>query len=60
MRGFFSIGFIDFMPPGKTLSNFTNLFSPYDFEKKWQYNFELFQRRMKLTEQISLIKQNSD
>ena len=34
MRGFFSIGFIDFMPPGKTLSNFTNLFSPYDFEKK--------------------------
>ena len=34
MRGFFSIGFIDFMPPGKTLSNFTNLFSPDDFEKK--------------------------
>ena len=34
MRGFFSIGFFDFMPPGKTLSNFTNLFSPDDFEKK--------------------------
>ena len=44
MCGYFCIGFIDFMLAGKTLTDFTSLFSPYDFEKKRQYNFELFQR----------------
>ena len=29
----FGIGFIDFMLKGKTLTEYTNLFSPYDFEK---------------------------
>ena len=38
----FYIGFIDFMFASKTLIVFTNLFPPYDFEKKWQYNLELF------------------
>ena len=33
MCGYFCIGFIDFMLPGKKLTDFTNLFSPYDFEK---------------------------
>ena len=33
MRGYFCIGFIDFMFKGKTLTEFTNLFSPYDFKK---------------------------
>ena len=28
MRGYFYIGFIDFMLPGKTLTEFTNLFLP--------------------------------
>ena len=44
MCGYFCIRFIDFMLAGKKLTDFTSLFSPYDFEKKWQYNFELFQR----------------
>ena len=29
---YFCIGFIDFMLAGKTLADFTSLFSPYDFE----------------------------
>ena len=33
MCGYFCIGFIDFMFAGKTLFDFTSLFSPYDFEK---------------------------
>ena len=31
MCGYFCIGFIDFMFKGKSLTEFTNLFSPYDF-----------------------------
>ena len=33
MCGYFCIGFIDFMFAGKTLIDFTGLFSPYDFDK---------------------------
>ena len=33
MCGYFCIGFIDFMLAGKTLIDYTSLFSPYDFEK---------------------------
>ena len=33
MCGCFYIGFIDFMFAGKSLINFTSLFSPYDFKK---------------------------
>ena len=33
MRGYFCIGFIDFMLAGKTFTDFTNLFSPINFEK---------------------------
>ena len=33
MRGYFCIGFIDFMLAGKTLTVYTNLFSPNNFEK---------------------------
>ena len=33
MRGYFCIGFIDFVLAGKTLVDFTSLFPPYDFEK---------------------------
>ena len=33
MCGYFCIGFIDFIFSGKTLIDFTNMFSPYDFEK---------------------------
>ena len=31
MCGYFCIGFIDFMLAGKTLTEFTNLFSPNNF-----------------------------
>ena len=44
MCGYFCMGFTNFMFVGKTLIDFTSLFSPYDFEKKWQYNFEIFLR----------------
>ena len=33
MCGYFCIGFIDFMLAGKTLTEFTNLFSPNKFKK---------------------------
>ena len=33
MCGYFCIGFIDFMLAGKTLIDYTNLFSPHDFNK---------------------------
>ena len=33
MCGYFCIGFIDFMLAGKTLTDYTNLFSPHDFKK---------------------------
>ena len=33
MRGYFCIGFINFMLAWKTLTDFTSLFSPYDFDK---------------------------
>ena len=33
MYGYFCTGFIDFMFAGKTLIDFTSLFSSYDFEK---------------------------
>ena len=32
MCGYFCIGFIDFMLAGKKLTDFTSLFSPYDFK----------------------------
>ena len=48
------------MLAGKILVDFTGLFPPYDFEKKWQYNFELPETWMKLIKQTWMIKQNSD
>ena len=33
MRGYFCIGFIDFMLVGKNPTDFTSLFTPYDFKK---------------------------
>ena len=33
MRGYFCIGLIDFMLAGKKLTDYTNLFSPHDFNK---------------------------
>ena len=33
MCGYFCIGFIDFMLGGKKMTDYTSLFSPYDFKK---------------------------
>ena len=47
MCGYFCIGFIDFMLAGKTLVNFTSMFSLYEFEKNDSIILkmnELFQR----------------
>ena len=33
MCGYFCFGFIDFMLTGKSLLEYTNLFSPNDYEK---------------------------
>ena len=33
MCGYFCIGFIDFTPAGEKLTDFTSIFSPYDFKK---------------------------
>ena len=42
MRGYFCIGFIDFMLARKTLIDYTNLFSPYDFDKNDQIILSYF------------------
>ena len=35
MCGYFCIGFIDFMLAGKKLTEFTDLFCPYDFKENY-------------------------
>ena len=42
MCGYFCIGFIDFMLAGKTLTDYTNMFSPYDFNKNDHIIFSYF------------------
>ena len=42
MRGYFCIGFIDFMLADKTLTDYTNLFPPYDFNKNDQIILSYF------------------
>ena len=43
MSGHFCIGFIDFMLKGKSLLDYTNLFSPNDYEKHDQVILIYFQ-----------------
>ena len=42
MCGHFCIGFTDFMLAGKKLTDYTNLFSPYDFDKNAQIILSYF------------------
>ena len=42
MCGYFCIGFINFMFNGKSLTDYTNLFSPNDFNKNDDINLEYF------------------
>ena len=44
MRGYLCIGFISFMLAGKTLTDFTNFFSPYDFDKNVNIILSYFER----------------
>ena len=42
MCGYVCIGFIDFIFGGKTLIDYTSLFSPYDFEENDDIIFDYF------------------
>ena len=42
MCGYFCIGLIDFMLAGKKLTDFTSMFSPYDFEKCFEIILSYF------------------
>ena len=42
--GYFCIEFINYMPDGKSLIDFTNLFSPHDFKKNDKIIKELFKK----------------
>ena len=42
MCGYFCIGFINFMLAGKTLTDFTNLFSPNDFKRNYDTILKYF------------------
>ena len=43
IRRYFCIGFIDFMLKGKSLLEYTNLFSPNDYEKNDKIILKYFQ-----------------
>ena len=45
MCGYFCIGFIDFMPKGKSLTDFTSLFSPDNFKKNDDIILNYFKNR---------------
>ena len=42
MCGYFCTGFIDFMLAGKTLTDYTSLFSSHDFNKNYQIILSYF------------------
>ena len=42
MCGYFCILFTEYMLNNKTLTDFTNLFSSWNFEKKWHNNWKIF------------------
>ena len=46
MCGYFCIGFIDFMLAGKTLTEYTNLFSPNNFKKNEDIILNYFMRNI--------------
>ena len=54
MCGYFYIEFIDFMLKGKSLLDYTNLFSPNDYEKKVEIILKYFQQLKRWEEYITL------
>ena len=57
MCGCLCIGFIDFMLAGKKLTDYTSLFSRYDFKKNDDIILDLFQKWMKVILLKQLAKQ---
>ena len=58
MRRNLCIGFINFIRKCKSLTDFTNLFSPNNFFKKWWSNFELLYDCLKMVECNSIETSN--
>ena len=58
MRGYFCIRFIDFMPAGKTLTKFTNLFSPNNFKKNDDIILKHFKTNVLKIDVNEVIKHN--
>ena len=54
---YFCIGFIDFVFKGKTLTEYKNLFSPYDFKKNDNIILSYFKKLMKIILSKQLTKQ---
>ena len=46
MCGYFCVEFIDFMLKGKSLLEYTNLFSPNDYEKNEKITLKYFQQSL--------------
>ena len=54
MCGYFCIGFIDLMLKGKSLLDYTNLFSPNDYEKNDKIILKYFQQIKRWNKYIGL------
>ena len=59
MCGYFPIGFTTFMLNNKTLTNFTNLFSPNKFEN-WTFNTWVFSITIKWKKYIAFSAINNE
>ena len=46
MCGYFCIGFLDFMLKGKSLLEYTNLFSPHEYKKNDKITLKHFQQNL--------------
>ena len=56
MRGYFGIGFIDFMFKGRTLTEYTNLFSPDGFKRNDDTILNYFMNNASIQNGIVLLK----
>ena len=58
MSGYFCIEFIDFMVKGKSLLDYTNFFSPNDYEKNDKIALKYFQGPKRWKRYIAVIIEN--
>ena len=56
MCGYFCTGFIDFMLEGKTLINYTSLFSPYNVKKNDNTILGFFQKMILYPNYLEIIE----